>query len=71
MSKKYLNKFRKSLNNDINLIEILLKLTSVLTYLSFELIEVGLSNFNNLQDVKNNLYEDEELNQLINIFKNK
>jgi hypothetical protein len=67
LSKKYLNKFTKLLNNDINLIEIILKLTSILTYLSFELIEVGLSNFNNLEDVKNNLNEDEELKQIINV----
>lgn len=69
LSKKYLNKFNKSINinNDINCIEIIIKLTTILTYISFELIEVGLSNFNNLEDVKNNLNQDEELKEIINL----
>lgn len=74
LSTKYLNNFyRYFLSNyniqNIDIIEII-KLTTILTYLTIEFLEVGLSNFNNLNDVKENINSDEELKEILDLFVN-
>lgn len=71
LSNKYLNNFYQYfLSNyniqNIDIIEII-KLTTILTYLTIEFLEVGLSNYNNLNDVKENINLDEELKQILSI----
>jgi hypothetical protein len=75
LSKLYLNKFSKKLNNkndknDKNDIIEIIKLTTILTYINIELIEVGLSNFNNLNDIKHNINEDDQLKEILKILHN-
>ena len=71
LSTKYLNNFYRYFlsNQNIDIIEII-KLTTILTYLTIEFLEVGLSNFNNLDDVKENINSDEELKEILNLFVN-
>ena len=66
LSTKYLNNYNIQ---NIDIIEII-KLTTILTYLTIEFLEVGLSNFNNLNDVKENINSDEELKEILDLFVN-
>lgn len=67
LSKLYLNLIVKQQQNVLGVLDILdiIKLTTIVTYITSELIEVGLSSFENLDNVKENLENDEELKKIL------
>ena len=64
LSKLYLNLIVKHLGDSLDILDII-KLTTVITYITCELIEVGLSSFDNLDDIKSNLENDDELKEIL------